>query len=529
MLQPSTAHETLLRGLRRISLRLRLSDALFFASHSLWLGLTAFALIALLSRFIPLPFWRIWALSPLGFWLCLVIAYPLFCPLSLKRVAQRADSLLLLSERLATALELHAQEEHGQLDDLQQEDAANVGQQIQPKQIPFQTPSKTLRWSVIPLFVGLAFLFLPNPQDDILAERQKIQQTVEKVAKEVAEMKQKVAETKELKAEERVELEKYLTELQEKLRRNAEKQETALADLSDAETHLQQKLKPLTDARKAALEQMALNLQNAQNPADQQTNQRPNLAQVAQQLEQLAQQLAKLTPEERQKLADQLTQQAKQMSANDPQTAQNLADAAKALQQGNSEQAAKQLQQAAQNARETQQQVAGQQAVQQALGTIQQGRQQLAQAGQQQAQTGQTGQTGQAGQQKAGSGGGSSAQNLGQRQSNSKAGVDPNHPVVSGSKGNNRDIMYQPYKASGQKGQTDSVQGQQGQQGQTEVQQGQNELPGANNASVVPYQQIFPEYKRAAGEALDRSSVPPHLKEYVRNYFSQLEPAPAPK
>jgi len=528
MLQPSTPHETLLRDLRRLSLRLRLSDALFFASRSLWLGLTAFALLALLGHFLPLPLWRIWALSPLGFWLGLVVAYPLFRPLPLQRVAQRADSLLLLSERLATAVELHTQKEHGQLDDLQQEDAANVGHQIQPQQIPFQAPSKTLRWSIIPLFVGLALLFLPNPQDAILAERQKIQQTVEKVAKEVAEMKQKVAETKELKAEERVELEKYLTELQEKLRRNAEKQEAALADLSDAEAHLQQKLKPLTDARKAALEQMARNLQNAQNPSDQQANQRPNLDQVAQQLEQLAQQLAKMTPEERQKLADQLNQQAKQMTATDPQTAQNLAAAATALQQGNSEQAAKQLQQVAQNARETQQQVAGQQAVQQALGTIQQGRQQLAQAGQQQAQTGQTGQTGQQGQ-KAGSGGGSSAQNLGQRQSESKAGVDQNHPVVSDSKGNKRDIIYQPYKASGQKGQTDSVQGQQGQQGQTEVQQGQNELPGTDNASVVPYQQIFPEYNRAAGEALDRSAVPPHLKEYVRSYFSQLEPASAPK
>jgi len=40
----------------------------------------------------------------------------------------------------------------------------------------------------------------------------------------------------------------------------------------------------------------------------------------------------------------------------------------------------------------------------------------------------------------------------------------------------------------------------------------------------VPYQEVYDEYARAAGEALDRGYIPPHLKSYVRDYFSELEP-----
>jgi hypothetical protein len=40
----------------------------------------------------------------------------------------------------------------------------------------------------------------------------------------------------------------------------------------------------------------------------------------------------------------------------------------------------------------------------------------------------------------------------------------------------------------------------------------------------VPYEQIFPQYRRTATEALDRGSVPIYLQDFVRDYFSRLEP-----
>ena len=85
-------------------------------------------------------------------------------------------------------------------------------------------------------------------------------------------------------------------------------------------------------------------------------------------------------------------------------------------------------------------------------------------------------------------------------------------------------MVYQPYRPSGQTGPPDFVQGQQGQGGTSQTQQGQSTGAGASTASQVPYEQIYPAYSQAASEALDRAPIPPHQKDLVRDYFSQLEP-----
>jgi hypothetical protein len=45
----------------------------------------------------------------------------------------------------------------------------------------------------------------------------------------------------------------------------------------------------------------------------------------------------------------------------------------------------------------------------------------------------------------------------------------------------------------------------------------------AGNAGV-PYEQVYGDYARAADEALQRGRVPPDMRDYVRNYFSSLDP-----
>ena len=42
--------------------------------------------------------------------------------------------------------------------------------------------------------------------------------------------------------------------------------------------------------------------------------------------------------------------------------------------------------------------------------------------------------------------------------------------------------------------------------------------------SIVPYNQVFGDYRDAAYEALDDDYIPLGMKEYVRDYFSSLEP-----
>ncbi|MGQ9814347.1 MAG: hypothetical protein ACUVR3_04255, partial [Candidatus Roseilinea sp.] len=49
--------------------------------------------------------------------------------------------------------------------------------------------------------------------------------------------------------------------------------------------------------------------------------------------------------------------------------------------------------------------------------------------------------------------------------------------------------------------------------------------PGVPAGATVPYQQVYREYAHAADEAMQRGAVPPALRDYVRDYFSSLDPA----
>ncbi len=564
MAQSLSTYDHLRRQLRPLGLRLRLGDTLLVASRSLWLAAAATTLVALAGRLLPIAHLRLWAAAPLLLWLLGVIGYALFRPMPPARVARRVDQLLGLRERLATALELHDRDAHDLLSERQQEDAGALARTLTARQLPLRVDRQPLLWAIPPLILSALLLFvLPNPQDQVLAQRQAVQAALAESADQLAELERQIGEETQLSAEDRERLLKELQALQEQLRRNPGDPQEALADLSAAEARLRQNLDPNSDARRAALEQLARNLETL---SGRQPGQRPDVQQAASQLDQLAQQLDQLSPAERQQLAEQLAQQAAQTAASDPATAQRLQNAANALRQGDMQQAAAQLQQAAERVREAQSSLANQQRTQQSLSELQGAREQIAQAGQQQGQAqqgqgqqgqgqqgqGQQGQQGQAqqgqgqgqqgqaqqgqGQQGQGqqgqqpsSGGGSNAPNLGQGQSNNSGNVDPNRPAGQQGSGTGSDgLVYQPYRPSGQQGTPDFVQGQQGQGGSSQTETGQDTLPGASNPSMVPYQQVFPEYAEAASEALDRGYIPPHLKEFVRDYFSRLEPGTAP-
>lgn len=556
-----STYDHLRRQLRPLGLRLRFGDTLLVASRSLWLAATATTLVALAGRLLPIAHLRLWATAPLLLWLLGVIGYAMFRPMPPTRVARRVDQVLGLRERLATALELHDRDAHDLLSERQQEDAGALARTLKARQLPLRIDRQPLLWAIPPLILTTLLLFVvPNPQDQVLAQRQAVQAALAESADQLAELERQIGEETQLSAEDRERLLKELQALQEQLRRNPGDPQEALADLSAAEARLRQNLDPNSDARRAALEQLARNLETL---AGRQPGQRPDVQQAANQLDQLARQLDQRSPAERQQLAEQLAQQAAQTAASDPATAQRLQNAANALRQGDTQQAAAELQQAAERVREAQSSLANQQRTQQSLSELQGAREQIAQAGQQQGQQGQgqqgqgqaqqgqgqqgqaqqgqgqgqqgQGQQGQAQQgqaqqgQQPGSGGGTNAPNLGQGQNNNSGNVDPNRPAgQQGSSTGSDGLVYQPYRPSGQQGTPDFVQGQQGQGGSSQTQTGQDTLPGVSNPSMVPYQQVFPEYAEAASEALDRGYIPPHLKEFVRDYFSRLEPGTVP-
>ena len=68
------------------------------------------------------------------------------------------------------------------------------------------------------------------------------------------------------------------------------------------------------------------------------------------------------------------------------------------------------------------------------------------------------------------------------------------------------------------------VPGQDTGQGDTQVRERTDPLPGTAGASRVPYHEVYYEYLDTANRAMEQTYIPSGLKDYVRAYFSQLEP-----
>jgi hypothetical protein len=283
-----TTGDYLRRRLRPLATRLRLRDTLLLASRTLWIGAAGFALVQIAGRLLPIPNLLLWSLVPPLLWILVILGYLIVRPLPLPRVAQRVDSALDLRERLATALELSRRAEQEPLDEQQQADARAHADTLRPRMLPLRLDRRPLLLALVPLAIGLASALLPNPQDRVLQERAAVQQSVNQTANQIHQIQQQIAQDQTLTPEQRAQLEKELADLERKLRENPGNREQALADLSTAEARLQQRLDPSADARRAALEQLARNLQGL---SGQQPTQRPSIGDAAAPLNQLAQQL----------------------------------------------------------------------------------------------------------------------------------------------------------------------------------------------------------------------------------------------
>ena len=55
--------------------------------------------------------------------------------------------------------------------------------------------------------------------------------------------------------------------------------------------------------------------------------------------------------------------------------------------------------------------------------------------------------------------------------------------------------------------------------------QGNQQGPGTDPGSYVPYSQVYSQFYQYALTTLDRGYVPLSVKDYVRDYFSSLDPA----
>jgi uncharacterized coiled-coil DUF342 family protein len=559
----------LLPYLRRFRARLRLRDGLLFAQRSLWIAGLVSVLILLAGRIWPVANLRWWALIPLAAWLLASVGYALFYRLPPLKVALRVDNELHLKERLSTSLAVDGGGSKSveaviasfapELVDRMHTDALSAARGIIPtRDFPLRTERRPLLSAGVALLIALVLVFLPNQMDAVLREREAVRQAVDRQAENIEQLREEVAEAEEMTPEEREELLKRLAELAEKLRTNRGDLEQALADISQLEAQLRERLDPKGGQKAAMLEALAAQMQalaqqEATDPGDMQA--------AAEALEQLAEQMEEMTSEEQAALAQQLAQMAARAAqAGDSQLAQALSAMAQAAQSGDPSAA----QQAAQNAGEALEAAEGRLANQQALGQTvsqlqdsrqsvsragQQGQQQANQNGQQDqngqqgqngqpGQNGQNGQPGQSGQQgqqggqsgqpgqgqgQPGGGGGTTANTLPGDTRSGQAG-DPQGQRDPGSEGQLDGQVYVPREKRPQGEGEIFIPGQDTGEGETQSREQPDPLGGVNNPALIPYQAVFETYLDAANQAMEQSYIPPGLEEYIRRYFSELEP-----
>lgn len=545
--------EILKTQLQKWNGRRRLRDGLLWVPRGMLSGILLAAVMATIARLRPFLTNNellIWAgvLVSAGFVLSLIAV---FVPRrTLTQQAHFADRQFGLFERTVTAVEINQQQltVPPRLAEQQLRDTLTAVEHVNTQtQLPLQIERRD--WLIILLGLLLIFTawYLDNPQATILQQQRTINETIEEQIEELEALQEEILENPALTEEQQEELTQPLESAIEQLQEGNLSQEEAVATLSEAEADLrelsaQNDQSNLQEALQTAGESLANN-NNAQTLG--QNLQNGNFSQASSATNQLADQLPQLSLDEQQTLAQDLAQTAQALQGTDPELAEQLNAAATALANGDTEAAQQALREASATLQQRAQQNAAAQQAQGTASSLSESRQEVAQAGQQgegQQGEGQQGEgQGQSGQgEGAGQGQGEgSGEGTGSGQGGEGQGEGTGSGVASGEGtgsggpgpgGGSPDTVFAPNPME----LSDLIESE-----GVDV-----ELPAeclANPAScggllsetdteftdeqsVVPYDQVFGDYRDSANEALADDYIPLGMKDFVRDYFSSLEP-----
>ncbi|MEP6752530.1 MAG: hypothetical protein ABI959_07280, partial [Candidatus Dormiibacterota bacterium] len=239
-----------------------------------------------------------------------------------------ADQRLGLKERLSTAWERRTAD--GSMDTLLRRDALeHAGRARLAHAFPIRINRQELGLLAIIAIAAMLLAVLPNPMDQLLAQRRADAASQAAAANAVHEVQVKIAANPTTPPDPKVQ--KILADIEKQIRQ-ARDPRSALQTISPAEQQLLQLSDPQTPARTSTAQNLAgsLSATRAGKAAGQALTASP--AKGAQALRALASQLQSLTPRERAQLAQALATAAQH--AQDPAMAASLSRASSALASG---------------------------------------------------------------------------------------------------------------------------------------------------------------------------------------------------
>ena len=530
-------YEELVGMLRVCRQRWRVQRAAVWALRGAAAGLALSLILAVLARLFPLLSLSALVLLNLAIvLLCASVAFGLSVlrPPSLFRTARLVDHRLSLRERLGTALAVQAGtvRTSPRMAAAQLADAVRVAARIEPgRAFPWRMPRRELGVILLLTAVLIASFVVPNSMEAVWQQRAAARQAIAEQVTELEALRAEIEANQALSAEQREALLQELDELIRDLKEGNLSQEEAVARLSEAEQRLMALRQEGAAAQQAGLEEAARAWRDSDLTDEiAQAIQRGDYQAAAQELARYSNTEGEsLTREEELTLADELAQAAEALTESNPDLAEKLNEAAEALRRGDVDAARRAIAQASEQLAQAGQRIAGQEAVGEALAAVQEGRQAVAQAGQgagqQQAQGTGQGQRGQhgAGQQQSqgqpgpGSGEGESAGQEGQAQTGEGPIPQDNRPGQEGE--SEYESVYVPQRLGEGEGERVNLPGE----GDGPYHETPRDVDEEGRA-LVPYDRVYGDYSQAAAEALEASYIPLGIKEYVREYFSALEP-----
>ncbi len=521
-------HAALLAHLRRWDRRWRAGQSVTWAVRGLTAGLGVGLLIALAGRLWPLfavpglvALATVWAL--IGAANAALVAW--FWPRSTLVQARAFDRRLGLQERMSTALEAHsgAIAPPDWLTRRQLADALAVAGRVQLA-VAMPLRLERVEWLRAALALALlaAALWLPNPMQSVVAEREAVRQAIQEEVQALEALRAKIEADPRLAEEDRQGLLEALDDVVQQLSAGDLTREEALAELTEASERLRELSDPQAEQQAAGLSEAGEGLKDSSitNALSKALTKGDYLVAAAV-LEDLSNDVGQeLTREQELELASELADAAEALAESNPELSQQLADAAQAIQEGDISAAREALAEASQTMAGTGQQIAASQAAQEAAAQAAQGGQQVAQAGGQGTQGGD--QPGSGGQ---GTDGDGAASGAGSGEGQGEAAGGAASPMEGGDQdGDGGERLYESIFAPRRLGG----------EGGPEMELSWGDDPGEllreiaadpeMGSSQVPYDRVYADYVRAANRALDDQRIPLGLRGYVRDYFSSLEP-----
>lgn len=535
--------DQILRLLKTYRKKVLVFDTWNMIQTYLWIPAGTALGIQIVGRIWPVKYLPILTLLPFAVFLVLSLLYIVFLPKSNLSIAWRVDQNLGLKERVSSGIAF-ADKDHPEdtevlaLIEKQRDDALKTLQNVNPRNSFKLVFSRRYLLAAAMLLIGAAVLsYIPNPMDEIIRTRHAVAEAAQAQAEQIEELQEEIEGNEELSEEEKDALLRELEALAELLRENQGDLAEALDDISRSEQSLLERLDPNADFEQATLNSLTQQLTSL---AQQSATSPEEITGLEEALEALAEQLGEMSDTEREAVAQNLRQMAGQAAqAGASSLSEALSALSQAAQSGSMEgvqQANEQVQDAMS---QSQSEMSDQESLESALSQLQDSRQALSQSGQSgQTAQGQSGSQGSSGQGQnpgqgqssgqgqgstAGGGGGTNADSLPPSTGSGQAGT-PQGNQTAGQSGSLEDQVYAPWERLQGENDPLSISGQDTGQGQTQVNEQDQPLTGVDTGSSVPYREVFQTYQDTAYETIEESYIPPSLKTYILEYFSQLEP-----